>query len=158
MLDAGDVDAMISADIPECVLDRSPNVTRLFPEYRSTEREYYRRTGIFPSMHIVVIHRDLAAANPDLVGNVYRAFCEAHELVLQQYRSKRVLNHIDTSLLWVSALHDDDRELFCDDWWPYGVSANRAAIDAVLRWHYEQGLSQRRMTESDVFAPELLDT
>ncbi|WP_319446806.1 MULTISPECIES: 4,5-dihydroxyphthalate decarboxylase [unclassified Mycobacterium] len=158
MLDTGEIDAMISADVPDCVLSGSPNVARLFPEYRSTEREYYRRTGIFPSMHIVVIRRDLAANNPGLAGNVYRAFCDAKELVLQRYRNERVLNHIDTPLPWVSELYDDDRALFGDDLWPYGVAANRTTIHAVLRWNHEQGLSKRRMTEADVFAPELLDT
>jgi hypothetical protein len=158
MLDAGEIDAMISADVPDCILRGSPNVARLFPEYRSTEREYYRRTGNFPSMHIVVVRRDLAAAHPDLIGNVYRAFCDAKDLVLEQYRSERVLNHIDTPLPWVSGLYDDDHDLFGDDWWPYGVAANHVAVDAVLRWNHEQGLSRRRMTEVDVFAPELLGT
>jgi hypothetical protein len=158
MLDAGEIDALISADIPDCVLSGSPNVARLFPEYRATEREYHRRTGIFPSMHIVVIRRDLAEANPDLIGSVYRAFTEAKDTVLQQYRQERILNHIDRPIPWISELYDQDREFFGDDWWPYGVAANRTTIDAVLRWNHEQGLTRRLMTCADVFAPELLDT
>jgi hypothetical protein len=158
MLEAGEIDAMISADVPQCVLDGSPNVARLFDDYRSVEREYYLRTGIFPIMHTVVVRRDLAAAHPNLVSDVYRAFREAKDHVLQEYRTGRIFNHMDTPLPWISALYDHDREVFGDDWWPYGVAANRTTVDAFLRWHFEQGLSKRRLTCEDVFAPELLDT
>lgn len=158
MLDAGEIDAMISADIPACVLDGSPRVRRLFTDHRSTEREYFRRTGNFPIMHMVVVERELAATHPNLIADVYRAFTEAKDIVLEQYRRGRVLNHIDTPLPWISDLYDVDHALFGDDWWPYGISANRASIDAVLRWNHEQGLTRRRMTCEDVFAPELLDT
>jgi len=47
---------------------------------------------------------------------------------------------------------------FCDDWWPYGIQRNRSAIDVVLRYHHEQGLTKRRLTNEDVFFPDLLDT
>jgi len=59
---------------------------------------------------------------------------------------------------WISGLYDDNRRLFGDDWWPYGVAANRVSIDAFLRWHYEQGLSRRRLTCEDIFVRELVNT
>ena len=59
---------------------------------------------------------------------------------------------------WLSDLLLRDRELLGSDWWPYGMSANRAAIDAVLRYHHEQGLTERRFTAEDIVVPYLLDT
>ena len=59
---------------------------------------------------------------------------------------------------WMNALFEENGRLLPDDWWPYGVSANRTMIDTFLRYHFEQGLSERRWTVEEVFAPELLDT
>jgi len=67
MLQAGEIDALISADVPKCVLEKSPKVGRLFENYETVERDYYRRTGIFPIMHAVVIKRELAKEQPELV-------------------------------------------------------------------------------------------
>jgi hypothetical protein len=158
MLDAGEIDALITADIPHCVIAESPNVTRLFPDYRAVETDYFRRTGIFPIMHTVVIRRDLLARHPELATSVYHAFCAAKDVVSQRYRNGRVLNHLDEMMPWISELYDDDIALLGEDWWPYGMAANHAPLDAFLRWHYEQGLSSRRRHRDEIFIPELLDT
>lgn len=157
MLDAGEIDALITADIPQCVIGKSPNVRRLFPEYRAVETDYYRRTGIFPIMHTVVVRRDLLEQRPELAQSVYRAFCAAKDVVSKRYRDGRILNHIDEMLPWVSELYDDNVDLFGDDWWPYGMAANRLPLDAFLRWHHEQGLS-RLFRADEIFVPELLGT
>jgi 4,5-dihydroxyphthalate decarboxylase len=158
MLDAGEIDALISADVPACVIEGSPNVARLFDDYRPVERDYYLRTGIFPIMHTVVIRRDLAARYPSLARSVYDAFCEAKDVVAQRYRTGRSFNHNGVMMPWFSALYDDNLSLFGPDWWPYGVAANRPAVDAFLRWHFEQQLSQQLWTCEDIFVKELLDT
>ena len=158
MLDAGEIDALISADIPECVLKGSPRVGRLFEDYETSERDYFRRTGIFPIMHTVVVTRDLAEQEPDLVKAVYRGFCAAKDQAVEQYVKGMTFNNMNVMLPWVTKLIQSDRALLGDDWWPYGVAVNRAAIDAVLRYHHEQGLTARRFTIDDVFVPGLLDT
>ena len=81
MLEAGEVDALISADVPKCVLDKSPKVGRLFEDYEATERAYYQRTGIFPIMHTVVVKKELAAEHPEAVQAVYKGFCDAKDVM-----------------------------------------------------------------------------
>jgi hypothetical protein len=158
MLEAGEIDALISANVPKCVLSRSPKVTRLFKDYESAEREYYQRTGIFPIMHTVVMRKELLKQHPGLARAVYQGFCNAKEVAMEQYRKGLIFNNMGIMIPWLSNLIDEDRRVLGDDWWPYGIEANRKAVDAFLRYHFEQGLSRRRLTCEDIFVPELLGT
>jgi hypothetical protein len=156
MLAAGQIDALISANVPKCILDKSPKVAQLFDDYRSTERDYFKRTRIFPIMHAVVIRRDLLVQYPWLARAIYKGFCDAKDVAMEQYRKGQIFHNVNIMLPWFSELIDEDRHVLGDDWWPYGVEANRKAVDAFLRYHFEQGLSKRRLTCEDIFVPELL--
>lgn len=158
LLEAGEIDALISADVPKAILEKSSRVGRLFEDYDEVERDYYRRTGIFPIMHAVVVTRELAEERPDLVEAVYRGFCAAKDRMQEQYVKGMTFNNMTVMLPWLTKLIGDGRELLGDDWWPYGIARNRAAIDAILRYHHEQGLTKRRFEIEDVFVPGLLDT
>ena len=158
MLEAGEIDALISADIPRAVLEGSPKVGRLFQDYEVAERDYFRRTGIFPIMHTIVVARELANQRPEIVRAVYKAFCAAKDQAQKQYIHGMTFNNMAQMLPWFTRLIENDRALLGDDWWPYGVERNRAAIDAVLRYHYEQGLTKRRFTVNEAFVSDLLDT
>jgi hypothetical protein len=87
-----------------------------------------------------------------------RAFCTAKDRMQEQYVEGMTFNNMSIMLPWFSNLIDEDRALLGDDWWPYGIQRNRSAIDVVLRYHHEQGLTKRRLTIEDVFFPDLLDT
>lgn len=158
MLDAGEIDALFSANVPQCVLDGSPNVARLFPDHEALERDYHRRTGIFPIMHTIVARRELLQDHPGLAHEVHRLFSEAKDAAADRYRRGRRLFEVQTMVPWMHALVERTLEEFPEDWWPYGISANRAALDAFLRYHHEQGLSTRQWEIDEVFAPDLLDT
>jgi 4,5-dihydroxyphthalate decarboxylase len=157
-LEEGQIDALISADVPECVLNKSPRVGRLFDDYESVERDYYQRTGIFPIMHTVVVRKDLAAQRPDIVNSVYRGFCDAKDAAAEHLVKGMTFNNMATMVPWLTKRIDENLELLGQNWWPYGVAANRAALDAVLRYHHEQGLTRRRFTCEDIFVDNLLDT
>ena len=156
MLEAGEIDALISAVTPNCVLDHSQKVGRLFPDYEAVERDYYRRTGIFPIMHTVVIRRDLVAREPGLARAIYRGFVDAKDAAMGRYRKGMMEQSLDIMVPWFSELLDENSRLFPDDWWPYGVEANRRVIGTYLRYFFEQGLSKRRMTCEDIFLPEFI--
>ena len=158
LLEAGEIDALISADVPRCVLEGSPKVRHLFPDHEAVERDYFRRTGIFPIMHAVVVTRELAEREPDAVRAVYQAFCDAKAIAAEELTHGMTFNNMATMIPWLTGLLSRDRELLGTDWWPYGIQANRAAIDAVLRYHHEQGLTDRRFTVEEIFVPYLLDT
>ncbi|MFD0561580.1 hypothetical protein ACFQ2M_05770 [Kitasatospora saccharophila] len=108
-------------------------------------------------MHVVVIRRELVRRR-GLARAVYDAFGRAKELAERRYLDGAVKQHMGLITPWFSALFEENRRLLGDDWWPYGVAANRRAVDTFLRYHHEQGLSKRRLTCEDIFVPELLDT
>ena len=62
MLDAGEIDALFSALVPHSLQRKSPNVRRLFPDFEAVERNYFKRTGIFPIQHVVAIRKDVYRA------------------------------------------------------------------------------------------------
>lgn len=154
MLDNGEIDAFITADVPKCFLENSPNVERLFPNYEELERDYYAQTGIFPIMHTVVIRRDLAENNPDLVNAVYNAFCEAKDIAMNHYVKMQYIYNTDTMIPWFNTVFEKNRKLFAEDWWPYGMKDNYKAVDAFLRWQYEQGITKKRWTCEEIFIPD----
>ncbi len=157
-LEAGEIDALISADIPKCYLQRSPKVSRLFADSKSVEQDYFKRTGIFPIMHTVVIRKNLLKQYPMLATAIYKGFCDAKTNTVKGYEFKKIFNNLDVMIPWLSNLLDDNAELMGEDWWPYGVEANRKTVNTFLRYHYEQGLSKRLLTCEDIFVPELLNT
>ena len=158
MLEAGEIDALISADVPKCMLEHSDKVSRLFVDYRKVESDYYKRTGIFPIMHTVVIRRDLLSKRPELAQAIYKGFVDAKKAAEEKYRHGMIFNSMGTMFPWFSQLFEQDVALLGEDWWPYGIATNRKALDAALRYHFEQGITGRHFTVEEIFLPELLNT
>ena len=154
MLDDGEIDALFTARAPSCFTNGSPNVARLFENYREVEESYFQKTGIFPIMHTVIIRRDIYEKNRWMAVNLYKAFCKAKEIAVKSYSETAAL-HI--TLPWVNAEVARTKEALGDDWWPYGLQKNRKVLDTFLRYHHEQGLSKKLMTIDDLFAPETMD-
>lgn len=158
ILAAGAIDALFSANVPQCVLDGSPWVRRLFPDFEAVERDYHRRTGIFPMMHTIVIRRD-SHPRPN------RRCPSGLPRLRGGERGRRPAPPV-----WPACVrgpeHDavDERPVRAqrgavrEDWWPYGLAANRPALDANLRYQFEQGLVDRRWSPDEIFLPGLSDT
>ena len=89
---------------------------------------------------------------------VYKGFCDAKLVMAEQYTRGMTFNNMAMMLPWLTKLTDEDRSLLGEDWWPYRMEANRKAVDAVLRYHHEQGLTKQRLTCEDIFVPCLLPT
>ena len=154
MLADGEIDALHAARIPSTLRTRPDAVRRMFEDYVDVERAYFRKTRIFPIMHTVVLKRELYERNPWVARALYKAFEEARAEAMQNLS---ITSAATTMLPWQIAHVEDARRELGDDWWPYGVAANRHVLDAFLRFHHEQGLSTRRLAPEELFAPETLD-
>jgi 4,5-dihydroxyphthalate decarboxylase len=129
-------------------------VRRLFPDYPDVERAYFKKTNIFPIMHVIVLRRDVYNAHPWVAQSLYKAFEAAKRIT---YDDLRVTAALKTSLPWQTAAVEETVKLMGDDFWSYGFAANRHVLDVFLRYHHEQGLSHRRLQPEELFAPETLE-
>ncbi|MCX8022075.1 MAG: hypothetical protein N2745_04810 [Syntrophorhabdaceae bacterium] len=154
MLDAGEIDALFTARTPSCFAKGSPNVKRLFENYVEVEKEYYRRTKIFPIMHTITIKRKVYEENPWVAMSLYKALSAAKEITLKQLHLTSALHAM---LPWLVSHVEETKKVLGDDWWPYGIEKNRETIEAICKYSYEQGLSARLMTIEELFAPETFD-
>ena len=153
MLADGELDALVTARAPSTFHKEPDKVRRLFPNYVEVEKEYYRRTKIFPTMHTVVIRRDVYAKNPWVAMSLTKAFTEA------KTRAYALLNQtaaLPAMVPWLVAEIEETRREMGEDWWPYGLEANRNVLQTFLRYHHEQGLSKRRFAPEELFARETL--
>lgn len=154
MLEAGQIDALFSARAPSCFERGCPQVRRLYSDLRTVERDYFRRTRIFPIMHAVGIRRELVDRHPWLPASVCKAFVEAKRAAEQDLREVAALKIM---LPWLTSELADTRAAMGDDYWPYGVPANRHTLDTMARYSFEQGLAVRQLSIEEMFAPSTLD-
>ena len=156
MLEAGEIDALVAPVSPPSPLKGEGKVRRLIDNYEAAERAYFKKTGVFPIMHVLVIRREIYRDNPWVARALYDGFKAAKNLALQRYREAAFNTHATFLMPWLTPHQDGVRALMGQDWWPYGVASNRATLDAFARYHHEQGLSKRLRTPEDLFAPETL--
>lgn len=154
MLENGEIDALMSTYLPSPFVRRSPKVRRLIPNFREVEREYYRRTGIFPVMHTVVLREDVYRRYPWVAQSLYKAFSEAKRHCQESMYDFSALKYM---LAWSIADMEEEREIFGDDLWPYGLEANQYGLQTLVQYAYEQGLIHKKVNAKDLFAPNTLE-
>ena len=155
MLADGEIDALHTARAPSTFYSEPDRVRRLFPDYAERERDYFRRTRIFPIMHVVALRRALWRDNPWMAQSLFKAFVASQQITYEGLRETAALK---TMLPWQTAAVDEVRREMGDDWWPYGLQPNRHVLETFLRYHYEQGLSKRLLAPEALFAPQTLES
>lgn len=154
MLERGEIDALICAHIPSPFVRRSPKVRRLFPNFREVERDYYRRTRIFPIMHTVVLREELYERYPWMAQSLCKAFFEAKRVCEETLYKYSALKYM---LAWSVAEIEEERELAGGDMWPYGLEPNRKVLETLIQYSYEQGLIKKPVSPETLFAPNTLE-
>jgi 4,5-dihydroxyphthalate decarboxylase len=154
MLASGELDALFTARAPSPFVNKAPNVGRLFPDYRNVEKAYYKKTGMFPIMHLIGIKRTLVEKHPWLPASLYKAFCESKVYAMKEVRE---INALPVTLPWLEAEALETMQLMGDDFWRYGVQENAKEIEAMTRYSYEQGLVKRKLSAEDLFAHSTID-
>jgi len=146
LLERGEIDFMMTANNPLAF-------RRLFPDYPEVEKDYYRRTKIYPIMHTVVIRNDVYERNPWVALSMYKALCRAKD---HAYHLLADMGSPKVSSAWLQPLLEEERAIFGPDWFAYGIEPNRPSIEALLQYTHEHGLTDRRVKLEELFAPSTM--
>jgi 4,5-dihydroxyphthalate decarboxylase len=152
MLLSGDLDGYVGARVPGAFEDGK--LVRLFPEYEAAEADYYKRTKIFPIMHILAVKESILQANPWVAMSLFKAFREAKDRCLRDMLDSSALQY---SLPWMWPGLEHARKVMGADIWPYGIDTSRPTLDKFVEYMDAQGLTARRMTVEELFAPSTQD-
>jgi 4,5-dihydroxyphthalate decarboxylase len=153
LLKSGVVDALFHAAEPKCYVEGYSKVGRLFPDYRSVERAYFVKTGIFPIMHAVAIKKSTIKENPWLPKAVFNAYSQAKQM---SYDYMAKLAWAYDSLPWYGQEFEETRALMGKNYYSYGIGPNRKVLETLFRYSYEQGLASRKLTIEELFDPSSL--
>ena len=154
MLARGDLDALYSPRAPS-TFTGGGDVTRLFEDVATVERDYFRRTGIFPIMHTVVIKRSVYDRDPWIAQSLHKAFSAAQQCA---YAALAETAALTTMLPWLPSHLEETRREMGHDFWPYGLERNRRALATFLKYSHEQGLAKQLLEPEHLFAPESLES
>jgi len=147
MLADGEIPAMLSPTLPRRFIEGDKRIVRLFANYKEIEQAYYRKTGIFPIMHVTAIRQGIVDKYPWVAGNLTKAFEEAKNIAYRRMANPRII-----PLAWMRTAWEEQEEVLGPDPWAYGLGpANRRNLETILRYTRQQGLIRRPMTIDDLF-------
>ena len=150
LLERGELDGIVSPRIPSCQIRGAPDIGWLFADPTQAASDYYRRTGIFPIMHVLGVKKTLAEAHPWLPSAMLKAFSQSKAIALAKLA--------DTSAAKVTLPFVEDQlvaatRMMGADFWSYGLKGNEHVLDTFLQHHHAQGLSDGHLRARDLFAP-----
>ncbi len=155
MLESGEIDAFMGPRVPPCFERGHPNVGWLFADTVAAATDYFKRTGIFPIMHIIGVRRSIVEQHPWLPAAVLKAFERAKTIAIARLADT---SSTKVTLPFVEEQVRAARNLMGRDFWSYGVAANRKQLDYFLDNHHREGLSSRLVTVEDLFHPTTFET
>lgn len=155
LLDKGEIDGFMAPRAPSAAALKNRDIGWLFRDPVVAAKDYFQRTGIFPIMHLIGVRRTLAEKHPWLPAAVLKAFEQSKTVALDH------LTDVSASKATLPFLEErvkEARALMGEDFWPYGVAANRKALEAFLRHHHAQGISPRLVAVEELFHPATYET
>jgi 4,5-dihydroxyphthalate decarboxylase len=155
LLDTGEIDAFIAPRPPAFIERGHPHVGWLFPDPVAAAKDYFKRTGVFPIMHLIGIRRSLVEKHPYLPAAVFKAFEQSKAAALEMLSDTSATK---VTLPFIEEQLKAARDTMGNDFWPYGVEASRKTLEAFLRHHHAQGLSPRLMKVEELFHPSTHET
>ncbi len=153
MLETGELDALITPNLPSPFARGSPKIKRLFPNYKQVEMDYFKRTRIFPIMHTIVLRREVYREHPWVANSLFKAFSQAKAIAEKEMYATEALR---VTLPWLIDHIEETRAVLGDDYWQYGLECNRTTLDALTFYLVEQGLAERKLELEELFAPNTL--
>ena len=151
LLVEGKIDAVIGPNVLPSISARDPRTRRLFRDYRAEEQNYFRKTGIFPTSHIVTLKQAFVDKHANAPVALLKAFRASRDEAFNR------LEGPDPQVIvypWMAAAIAEQRELMGENYWSYNVADNRNELEAITQYGFEQGLSPAKIDYRSFFHPE----
>ena len=151
LLLAGKLDAVIGPNLLPSISARDPRMRRLFRDYRSEEQNYFRKTGIFPTSHIVTLKQEFVDRHPQAPVALLKAFRKSRDVAFDR------LEGSDPQVIaysWIAAAVAEQRALMGENYWAYNIANNRTVLAAMTQYAHEQGLAPEQIDYMTFFHPE----
>ena len=147
MLAEGELDAVLHSDLIKPFLAKDPRVARLFPNHKAEEIAYYKKTGIFPIMHVLGLRQAVVEQHPWVAVNLFKAFEEAKAVAMQRMQNPRIV-----PLAWYRDAWEEQENILGPDPWEYGLSdKNRKNLETLIGYSHEQGLIKKKPAVDELF-------
>ena len=133
-----------------------PDFKLLFDNRQAEGIRYFKKHGLFPPHHLIVVRESILEEYPWVATSLFNAFNKAKKDWLGHIYMRAGSNNRSLSAL-VSGMDqlEEQREIFGDDPFPYGLKANAKAIEMVQTFSVEQGLTKRKQPLEELFAEEI---
>ncbi len=151
MLVGGELEGALYPETLPSIRNGSPKTALLFPHPKESEIDYYKKSGIFPIMHAVVIKNSVLEKDPWVAVSLLQAFQKSKEICYERMKDPR-----NFALVWVKELMQEQRKIFGPDPWPYNLEENRAALESVVRYEHDQGMIKKKPKIAELFFPPSL--
>lgn len=151
MLVDGELEGALYPETLPSIKKGSPKVGLLFPDAKAAEIDYYKKSGIYPIMHTVVVKQEILEKNPWVAVSLQQAFQRSKEICYERMKDPR-----NFTLVWVKETMQEQERIFGPDPWPYNLEGNRKALDAAVRYEYEQGMIKKKFQIEELFFPPSL--
>lgn len=147
MLAEGELDAVFHSDLIKPFVAKDKHVARLFPDSKAEEIAYYKKTGIFPIMHVMGLRESVRDKHPWVAVNLFRAFEDAKAMAMRRMENPRVV-----PLAWYRDAWEEQEAILGSDPWEYGLSEkNRKNMETLIGYSHDQGLTKRRASLDELF-------
>lgn len=153
LLLAGEVEATVEPDLPEAWIRGEGRVERLFPDFESAEKEYYKKTRVFPIMHPVVIKTEVLQRDPWIATSLFEALVKAQKLYWDFMEQPHRI-----SFAWARSYLEQERAFFGRIPYPQGLAENRHDVQTLIRFADEQGMLARPLTVEELFTENTRET
>ena len=155
LLAEGEIDGFVAPRAPAVRREDFKDIGWLFDDPQEAATDYYRKSKIFPIMHVVGVRRELTERHAWLPNALFKAFSASKDLAISRLEemsaSKITMPFVDERL-------QKDRALMGQDFWPYGVDKNKHVLEAFFAAHHAQGLSKRVVAVEEMFEEGILES
>jgi 4,5-dihydroxyphthalate decarboxylase len=147
MLADGELDAVLHPDLIKPFLAKDARVARLFPDHKAEEMAYYKKTEIFPIMHVLGLRQSLVEQHPWVAVNLFNAFNEAKAIAMDRMQNPRIV-----PLAWYRDAWEEQEKILGPDPWEYGLAdKNRKNLETLIGYSHEQGLIKQKPAIEQLF-------